>query len=112
MGAALLPATMLALQLLGFPFGFSPVKPQGEFKNWLLLLEHKDGGLFDVAKISWGWDHRNPLSPWWYMAAKPLILLVPAAPAILHMLAGLFVGISKCAGLKMTVHLLRTLLVS
>lgn len=85
---------MLALQLLGFPFGFSPVKPQGEFKNWLLLLEHKDGGLFDVAKIFWGWDHRNPLSPWWYMAAKSLILSVPAAPAILHMLAGLFVGIT------------------
>ena len=39
-------------------------------------------------------DHRNALSPWWYIAARPLIDSVPAAPLILHLLVGLFVGVA------------------
>ena len=87
---SLLPATMFVLQLLGFDFGFA-VRPLGEFKNWINLLENARG--FDIAKVFWSWDHRNVLAPWWYMAARPFILSVPPAPLILHLLAGLCVGL-------------------
>jgi hypothetical protein len=82
---------MLVLQLLGLNFGFD-LWPIGEFRNWLQFLQ--DGPGFGVAKLFWAVDHRNALSPWWYIAARPLIDAVPAAPLILHLLAGLFVGIA------------------
>ena len=87
---SLLPATMFVLQLLGFDFGFA-IRPLGEFKNWINLLENARG--FDTAKVFWSWDHRNVLAPWWYMAARPFILSVPPAPLILHLPAGLCVGL-------------------
>ena len=79
------------LQLMGLNFGFD-LWPIGEFRNWLQLLQ--DGPGFGAAKLFWAVDHRNALSPWWYIAARPLIDAVPAAPLILHLLAGLFVGIT------------------
>jgi len=82
-------ATMLVLQLLGLEFGFS-IWPFGEFRNWIGFLQ--DGPNFDAAKRFWAADYRNALSPWWYIAARPLIDATPAAPLILHLLAGLFVG--------------------
>lgn len=82
-------ATMLVLQLLGLEFGFS-IWPFGEFRNWIGFLQ--DGPNFDAAKLFWAADYRNALSPWWYIAARPLIDATPAAPLILHLLAGLFVG--------------------
>ena len=47
---------------------------------------------YNAAKLFWALDHRNALSPWWYLAARPLIEAVPAAPLALHLLIGLFVG--------------------
>ena len=82
-------ATMLVLQALGFDFGFH-LWPIGEFRNWLEFLQ--DGPGYNAAKLFWAVDHRNALSPWWYLAARPLIEAVPAAPLILHLLIGLFVG--------------------
>jgi hypothetical protein len=84
-------ATMLALQMLGLEFGFN-IWPIGEFRNWLQFLQ--DGPNFAAAKLFWAVDHRNALSPWWYIAARPLIDAYSAAPLMLHLLAGLFVGMA------------------
>jgi hypothetical protein len=83
--------TMLALQMLGLEFGFN-IWPIGEFRNWLQFLQ--DGPNFAAAKLFWAVDHRNALSPWWYIAARPLIDAYAAAPLMLHLLAGLFVGMA------------------
>ena len=88
---AALIATMLVLQALGLDFGFN-LWPIGEFRNWLEFLQ--DGPGYNAAKLFWALDHRNALSPWWYLAARPLIEAVPAAPLVLHLLIGLFVGIA------------------
>jgi hypothetical protein len=82
---------MLVLQVLGLEFGFN-LWPIGEFRNWLDFLQEGPG--FAAAKLFWAVDHRNALSPWWYIAARPLIDSVAAAPLILHLLTGLFVGVA------------------
>jgi hypothetical protein len=87
---SVLIATMLALQVAGLDFGFD-IWPFGEFRNWIQLLQ--DGPGLAAAKLFWLLDYRNVLAPWWYIAARPLIDAVPAAPLILQLLAQLFVGI-------------------
>jgi hypothetical protein len=87
----ILVGTMLVLQALGLDFGFN-IWPIGEFRNWLEFLQNGPG--YGAAKLFWAVDHRNALSPWWYLAARPLIDAIPAAPLILHLLVGLFVGIA------------------
>lgn len=91
---AMLPATMLVLQYLGFDFGFD-IWPFGEFRNWMEFLQ--DGVGFNAAKLFWAIDNRNALSPWWYIAARPLISSLSSAPLILHLMVGLFVGLSAYA---------------
>jgi hypothetical protein len=86
-----LVATMLVLQQLGLDFGFD-IWPMGEFRNWIEFLQDRNG--FNAAKLFWAQDNRNALSPWWFIAARPLIDATPAAPLILHLLIGLFVGIA------------------
>lgn len=88
-----LPLTMLVLQSLGLEFGFD-IWPFGEFRNWLDFLQEGPG--FHATKLFWAVDNRNALSPWWYIAARPLISLTAAAPLILHLSIGLFVGLSTC----------------
>jgi hypothetical protein len=88
---SILIATMVVLQSLGFEFGFN-IWPIGEFRNWIELLQ--DGPGVNAAKLFWTLDHRNALSPWWYLSARPLIESYPAAPLILHLVSGLFVGIA------------------
>lgn len=48
------------------------VWPMGEDRNWIDLLQRGDAGV--TARGLWSLDHRNPLSPWWYNAFRPLIL--------------------------------------
>lgn len=48
------------------------VWPMGEDRNWIDLLQRGDAGV--TARGLWAIDHRNPLSPWWYNAFRPLIL--------------------------------------
>ena len=92
----ILIGTMRVLQWMGLDFGFD-IRPFGEFRNWMDLLN--DGTGWKPAKLFWILDYRNALSPWWYLAARPLLEAIPAAPLILHLLAGLFVGV--CAYLLM-----------
>ena len=84
-------ATMLVLQHLGFDFGFD-IWPMGEFRNWIEFIQVHDG--FSATKLFWTVDNRNALSPWWFVAARPLINATPAAPLMLHLMVGLFVGIA------------------
>jgi len=59
------------LGAFGFGVGFD-VFPIGEDNNWIDMLQHGRGA--DAARLFWAIDHRNPLSPWWYIAARPIIL--------------------------------------
>lgn len=47
------------------------VWPCGEDVNWLCLMEEKTGT--SLPKTLWALDNRNPLSPWWYVLARPLL---------------------------------------
>ena len=68
--AALL-IVIATLGALGFGVGFD-VFPIGEDNNWIDMLQRGRGA--EVARLFWTIDHRNPLSPWWYIAARPIIL--------------------------------------
>jgi hypothetical protein len=48
------------------------VWPVGEDQNWLCLMRDKPG--LSLPRTFWALDSRNPLSVWWYVAAKPLLL--------------------------------------
>jgi len=68
--AALL-LVIATLGALGFGVGFD-VFPIGEDNNWIDMLQRGRGA--EAARLFWAIDHRNPLSPWWYIAARPIIL--------------------------------------
>src|ERR1700733_6472938 len=48
------------------------VWPMGEDRVWINLLQNNHGA--GVARAFWMINDRNPLSPWWYIAAGPIIL--------------------------------------
>jgi hypothetical protein len=60
-----------ALGRLGFGVGFD-IAPIGEDNNWIDML--RQGGGANTARLLWANDHRNPLSPWWYIATRKIIL--------------------------------------
>ena len=68
--AALL-IVIATLGAFGFGVGFD-VFPVGEDNNWIDMLQRGPGA--EAARLFWAIDHRNPLSPWWYIAARPIIL--------------------------------------
>jgi hypothetical protein len=68
--AALL-IVIATLGALGWGVGFD-VFPIGEDNNWIDMLQRGRGG--EAARLFWAMDYRNPLSPWWYIAARPIIL--------------------------------------
>jgi len=68
---ALLLFVIAALGRLGLGVGLNIV-PLGEDLNWIDMLQRGRGA--ETARLFWAMDHRNPLSPWWYIAARDLIL--------------------------------------
>jgi hypothetical protein len=55
-------------------YGFK-IGPQREDLNWMdFFLDSTGAG---VAQLFWKLDGRNPLSPWWYILAEPLIRRSP-----------------------------------
>ncbi|MCA2966801.1 MAG: hypothetical protein INH40_23130 [Acidobacteriaceae bacterium] len=52
-------------------FGLAIV-PLGEDFNWVYFLRHD--AEFPAPRAFWEYDARNPLAPWWYLTAKPLIV--------------------------------------
>lgn len=59
------------LGALGFGLGFH-IGPIGEDYNWIDMLQRGPGA--QAARLLWAFDFRNPLSPWWYIAARDFIL--------------------------------------
>jgi hypothetical protein len=70
-GLAALIALIAALGALGFGAGLD-VFPIGEDNNWIDMLRRGSGAV--AARLLWAIDNRNPLSPWWYIAARKIIL--------------------------------------
>lgn len=58
------------LQLFGLQLGFA-VWPLGEDRNWLGFMQDAPG--IQMAHLFWKADDRNPLAPWWWLAAYPFI---------------------------------------
>ena len=70
-GLALTIGVSAFLGSLGLQFGFG-VAPLGEDYAWLDLLQTGNGA--DTASLWWAGSQRNPLAPWWHIAAKDVIL--------------------------------------
>jgi hypothetical protein len=68
---AVLLIVIATLGAFGFGVGFD-VFPIGEDNNWIDMLQRGHGA--EAARLFWAIDHRNPLSPWWYITARPIIL--------------------------------------
>jgi hypothetical protein len=78
-----------ALGAFGFGVGFD-VFPIGEDNNWIDMLQRGRGA--EVARLFWTIDHRNPLSPWWYIVARPIILGFDAGLLALRYAAAALLG--------------------
>ena len=70
-GLALTIGVSAFLGSLGLQFGFA-VAHMGEDYAWLNLLQTGNGA--DTASLWWAGSQRNPLAPWWHIAAKDVIL--------------------------------------
>jgi hypothetical protein len=79
------------LQVLGLGVGFN-VWPLGEDRVWVDILQRGQDG--SAANIFWRINDRNPLSPWWYIALRDLILQVDAGLLIIRYVVGLGVGLA------------------
>jgi hypothetical protein len=82
------------LGALGFGVGFD-VSPIGEDYNWIDMLQRGRGA--EAARLLWAIDHRNPLSPWWYIAARSIILGFDAGLLALRYLISVVLAISAYA---------------
>jgi hypothetical protein len=65
--------SILALNILGAPVGFN-VWPTGEERVWMELMQKSMG--IGIAHDFWQINDRNPVSPWWYVSFRPLLLYV------------------------------------
>jgi hypothetical protein len=86
---------LLALAAAGW-FGWGTglgVATMGEDQNWVELLRLGDAQA--TAHRFWLIDSRNPLSPWIYLLAKPLILTFAYGLAWLQWIVGLVLAISS-----------------
>lgn len=64
-------AVLGIFHLLGRGMGFR-IGPVGEDFNWVFFLRRDFE--YPAQKAFWALDARNPLAPWWYLLAKPLIV--------------------------------------
>lgn len=64
-------AVLGLFHLLGRGMGFR-IGPVGEDFNWVFFLRRDFD--YPAQKAFWALDARNPLAPWWYLLAKPLIV--------------------------------------
>jgi hypothetical protein len=71
------------------------VWPMGEDRNWIDLLMRDTASA--TARGFWAIDHRNPLSPWWYIAFKPLIMGWPQGLYLLRQIVSLALAFSTYA---------------
>ena len=78
-------------QLLGRGIGFR-IGPLGEDFNWVFFLRRDFD--YPAQKAFWALDARNPLAPWWYLLAKPLIVDTAYGIYALRKLVDLACGLS------------------
>ena len=83
LSALVVPAIFVMLARLGLPFG-TGIVAMAEDYNWLLILSGK--GLSQKAQNFWAINDRNPLSPWWYIAAEKLYAGRPNGPYLTRLL--------------------------
>jgi hypothetical protein len=88
------PILFAALRRLGFPLGLRII-PTGEDYNWLRFLMMPTAG--DRLYAFWTFDWRNPLSPWWYEAARSLYTGPPNGPYLTRLLMGPVLGTASYA---------------
>lgn len=86
---------LLLLQKYGLTAGFD-VWPIGEDRVWVDILRRGEGGA--AAGLFWHINDRNPLSPWWYIAFRAVILNFDAGLILIRYLVGL--------GLALTTYML------
>lgn len=94
----MLLTAFLVLGRAGYGTGLM-ISPMGEDQNWIALLQ--DGTAGTIANNFWKIDGRNPLSPWFYIAARPLILRIANGLALLQYAAGLSLGLATYALLRL-----------
>jgi hypothetical protein len=82
---------LLILQAFGTGMGLR-VRQTGEDRVWQYLMQTNTP--FGLTKAFWAINDRNPLSPWWYLAARPLIGLSPYGIYLVRKLVDLFLAIS------------------
>jgi hypothetical protein len=84
-------AVLLVLQVLGTGMGLR-IRQMGEDRVWADGLQFLSPSL--VPKNFWLINDRNPLSPWWYLAAKPLIYASPYGIYLVRKLIDLLCAVS------------------
>src|SRR5207342_1875903 len=70
-GFGVILGAIALLGALGFGFGFN-VFPFWEDITWVDILQRGKGT--EAARVWWATDNRNPLSPWWYIGARSIIM--------------------------------------
>src|SRR5262249_34392901 len=68
---AVMIGAIALLGMLGFGFGFNGY-PFGEDNGWIDMPRRGEGA--EAGRLFWATDHRNPLSPWWYISTRWIIL--------------------------------------
>jgi hypothetical protein len=86
-------ALFFLLGRAGFGVGLL-VPTLGEDQNWVALLHDRTS--HEIANGFWNLDGRNPLSPWFYILAKPIIGL-QGGISILHYLVSLLLSLATYA---------------
>jgi hypothetical protein len=84
-------ALFAILRRLGLPFGLRIVA-MGEDYNWLLILSSPNATA--RAQAFWAMNDRNPLSPWWYILARPLYANGANGPYLTRLTMGPLLGLS------------------
>ncbi|WP_426954898.1 hypothetical protein [Muricoccus radiodurans] len=97
LAAAMTPLLFVALRHLGLPFGLRVVA-MGEDYNWLLILQSPNA--VARAQTFWSFNDRNPLSPWWYIAARRLYADGANGPYLTRLLMGPLLGVSLYAAVR------------
>ena len=91
MSLAIFILLIATLGALGAGVGLD-VAPIGEDYNWLYLLQRGSGA--DTARLFWAADGRNPLSPWWYIAARKIIFEFDAGLLMLRYMMAAVLALS------------------
>lgn len=97
LAAAMTPLLFAALRRLGLPFGLRIVAMHEDY-NWLLILQSPSA--VTQAQTFWTFNDRNPLSPWWYIAAGPLFTDGANGPYLTRLLMGPLLGASLYAAVR------------